>query len=812
MVDTMIIDVDAVGGREDLKMNGQSRARKTQKRKRVSFLAENLCKEEKEAQIEALRKELDGLFGYYKEVTCQKVDSDMNDCVSNNAVIAALMEESELPLSRLVHEIYGKLNKIENGSVRQALTMASVKASVLSIGQRLMYGVFNADADVLEDDSESCLWCWETRDVKLIPEPVRGLVSVRRICRKKIHERITAVSAIIAALQKLESDLNYKHELINASEKLGKASTEEDIRIIVNLMLEKNISDMAGKNAKREEKLLIKQLERNRRDAEKLKKRMDRELQKEKWQAEKHMKLLQGKVEKDETHNEKEVSEMRKQQEEAEKNQRRREKEAAEMKKKLSLQKQVSMMERFLKRSKTSPSCHHDQLSTKADMSDSSIKKSENVSEAVTLSMDCALASSNEINSENIWKSHLSSWRCIGQSIFSNRRQHWGLRQKPKTEPFKQFKLTASRELARDNDLSTEKLVDGWGERFSDDRSCPDNEDSFLLGVKKCNWGKQLLQFDKSHRPAFYGIWPKKSHVVGPRRPFMKDPGLDYDIDSDTEWEEEDPGESLSDCDKDEDESLEGCSKSDEDESEDGFFVPDGYLSENEGVQVDRMEMVIKIEEAQRSPVFKQEKESEEFCALLRHQKYLNNLTEHTLRKNQPLIISNLMHDKSSLLLVKNLSGTLKLEQMCMEALSMRGIPGGSPVQISKDNMQYDEQEACLSCGNAGAAPISLVTATLDSNLPEIVSSIQTCSHGINKVLESLQQKFPHVPKSALRNKVREISDFVDNCWKVKKEILDKLGLAKVSPEKSTGVTKGIATFFSKRCLPPTERVNPGET
>ena len=48
---------------------------------------------------------------------------------------------------------------------------------------------------------------------------------------------------------------------------------------------------------------------------------------------------------------------------------------------------------------------------------------------------------------------------------------------------------------------------------------------------------------------------------------------------------QEDPGESLSDCDKDEeDESLEeGCSKvDDEEESEDDFFVPDGYLSENE--------------------------------------------------------------------------------------------------------------------------------------------------------------------------------------------------------------------------------------
>lgn len=48
--------------------------------------------------------------------------------------------------------------------------------------------------------------------------------------------------------------------------------------------------------------------------------------------------------------------------------------------------------------------------------------------------------------------------------------------------------------------------------------------------------------------------------------------------------EQEEPGESLSDCEKDEEEgSMEEQLKvDDEDEIEDGFFVPDGYLSENE--------------------------------------------------------------------------------------------------------------------------------------------------------------------------------------------------------------------------------------
>ncbi|KAF3777786.1 Chromatin assembly factor 1 subunit [Nymphaea thermarum] len=40
-------------------------------------------------------------------------------------------------------------------------------------------------------------------------------------------------------------------------------------------------------------------------------------------------------------------------------------------------------------------------------------------------------------------------------------------------------------------------------------------------------------------------------------------------------------------------------------------------------------------------------------------------------------------------------------------------------------------------------------------------------SHGINKVIESLQKKFPSVPKVHLRSKVKEISEFSDNRWQV---------------------------------------------
>jgi chromatin assembly factor 1 subunit A len=152
MVESVVIDVD-----EDPKgqeMNGQDRPRKPQKRKRASLAQVPPKPEDKAAQIEALRVELDGLFRYYKELKEKRVVFDLGMCSSVNAVVVALMEESELPLSKLVEEIHEKAK----GS---GVTVASVKSSVLFVGQRVMYGVPNAEADVLEDESEVCLWCWE---------------------------------------------------------------------------------------------------------------------------------------------------------------------------------------------------------------------------------------------------------------------------------------------------------------------------------------------------------------------------------------------------------------------------------------------------------------------------------------------------------------------------------------------------------------------------------------------------------------------------------------------------------------------------
>lgn len=776
------------------------------KRKREKQKLQVLTPEERESRLKTLTDELDSLFRYFDEALSVDVGlefhrSNVSSCKSLNATIALLLEEKRCSFSKLAGEIYEKVKEREKD-----ITIASVKDSVLLVGHRVRYGLnVDVDADVLEDEAGSSLWCWETRDMKLLPSALRGALNIRRTCRKKIKERIIAILEVKSSLQKPEDHPTCNADTIKAVEKLSKVLSEAEIRMLVNSLNQKNDSELAEKEAKKKETTLIKEIEKSKREEEKEKKKMDRELMKEKLQSEKEKKRLQQEAERDEKRREKEESEMRKQlkrkQEEADREQRRKEKEEAEIKKQLSIQKQASIMERFLKKSKTTVTSQNDQSQQVNALNQPS---SGSALESVSHQMDSALQHQEEIDVDEIRKSHLSSWRCLGHSIRSNRKQHWGLRHKPKAELIKELKLTSNKGPARDDDLWIDSIVDELGQTNTDDKSCQANT-SASLSTSKCLRRKQLLQFDKCCRPAFYGIWPRKSDVVGPRHPLKRDPDLDYEIDSDEEWEEEDPGESLSDSEKEEEENLnEGSMEvDDEEESEDEFFVPDGYLSENEGVETDRNQSNLEAGVTPSSLGCKPEAISEEHSAWIRQQKYLHNLTEHALRKNQPLIIVNMIHDKAHLLLTEDLTGTLKVEQMCMQALSMRAFPGGLSIEVPSDNNSREEnQEACTSNSKGSTVATGSTSTITDSDLAKMVSVIQSCSQGINKVLETLQQKFPDIPKSQLKNKVREISNFVDNRWKVKKEILVKLGMSS-SPEKSAGRTKSIAAFFSKRCLPP---------
>ncbi|XP_042472628.1 chromatin assembly factor 1 subunit FAS1-like [Zingiber officinale] len=790
----------------------QNGGKKNLKRKRIDgeMIHNN------ESLITQCQQELDELVDYFKEFSGLKLQLDDVNSFSNNSMIAFLLEERNLPFSNLAEEIYEKLKE------REAVTLASVRCTLLSIGQRVMYGITSPDTDVLEDKSDLCLWCWETRDAKLLPASLRSVVHIRRIARNKIHKRISTLHETLSALANSPQTESYKADLIQASIKLRKVLNKQGISMLVDRLSQKNNADMAKKEARLQEKELIKAFEKTNQSAEKEKKKLERELQKEKLQNEKELKRMQEEAERERKRHEKEQIELKKQikkqQEEAAREQRRREKEEAELKKQRAVQKQASMMELFLK----SKSSHNSDIPDgKSPMIKPSteIASNEEMLNAVTSSMDVALHQQHNMTIEDLRRFHVDGWRKLAHC---NRSSCWGVRHNPKANLTKEIKLQKSSLLGETHkksaapkieksscevisySLSSSDRLDEELESLADSMSS--QNDLVVTSTSAHSLKKKLLQFDKSNRPAYYGTWRRKSLVVGQRHPLRKDPELDYDVDSDEEWEEEAPGESLSDCDKMDEESIEGETLENENdcESEDSFVVPDGYLSETEGVQLTPTDCT--ENEVKNSSTCKLE--TDDVAKLLWQQKVLFNLTEKALRKSQPLVISNLNHELSELRITEELSGTAKIEQICLQALCMVAFPGCPIIYVSPNPSTLNEvQQVSESSQETSTQPgTSEVISELD--LPEFVRLVQSCPHGINKMVEVLQQKFPSISKTQLRNKVREISSFVDNHWQVKKDILERLGMpATESSPDTVKKQKSIAAYFSKRCLPPPEVV-----
>lgn len=109
----------------------------------------------------------------------------------------------------------------------------------------------------------------------------------------------------------------------------------------------------------------------------------------------------------------------------------------------------------------------------------------------------------------------------------------------------------------------------------------------------------KLLQFVEDVRPAYYGTFTKRSHIVKSHQPLAQDTDiLDYNVDSEAEWEPEGEGEDIN---SDEDEDDTNAEVIDPEDVmfinheaihltntlliQVGWLVPEGYLSDNEGVE-----------------------------------------------------------------------------------------------------------------------------------------------------------------------------------------------------------------------------------
>eukprot|EP00850_Spirogloea_muscicola_P007136 SM000035S13116 [mRNA] locus=s35:558324:568901:+ [translate_table: standard] len=275
-----------------------------------------------------------------------------------------------------------------------------------------------------------------------------------------------------------------------------------------------------------------------------------------------------------------------------------------------------------------------------------------------------------------------------------------------------------------------------------------------------------------------------KSSFIGPRHPLVKDEALDYTVDSDDEWEEEEPGESLSESEKDEDKDDKGDATEDE---ADGFMVPDGYLSEDEGNLVAEDLESDQDEDEDGSCTFTEGGPAlarAEDTARRRH--YLDKLhkvlvaaTEQALRSS-PLLICNFLQVQT-----KQEEGTSthsqsvhprdpvilpsKSESAIMEALSIRVLQ--PQVSIEVPSTSDVGPETGHSEGRQGKAGRSFPRDCL----PTLVKAVVTSPPGSKKLLQSLGTLFPGVAKRHIKQQLQDIADLTNNQWQVKPEVLKQL-------------------------------------
>ncbi|KAG0554872.1 hypothetical protein KC19_12G126800 [Ceratodon purpureus] len=487
---------------------------------------------------------------------------------------------------------------------------------------------------------------------------------------------------------------------------------------------EKKRKEREAHEAEKELKRKENELKRKEKEARK----QQEEDKKKQIEAEKEQRRKEKEAVEAEKENKRKEKELKRQHEEAEKETKRKEKEAAERKKQLVLQKQANIMSRLFRRKDSdSPAPHGENRSPDTDQQppeSMSIGSPEPSSSDVVSRVDEELRSACMRTEAELLRDHVVSWQEKWKARSAEPFRRWGVRTAPKVAVCTELRLqgtgmgssrkidfpanartgpdseapSSSLKRKREEDESLDDCNLEANARTGPDSEAPSSslkrkreedeslddcnlEDNVVVldddepdvictppKKKQCGLRWKLLQFDKSHRPAYYGTMSKVSKTIRPRHPLRKDASLDYEVDSDEEWEEEDPGESLSDC-EDKEEDLEKVDVESDEEAGDGFVVPDGYLSENEGVHVEEPTFEIG-QSSKQVPVSGESSSISEGLATKdqmgrKHQhqmKLLDNVIKHALQRNKPFLINNLVPGEND----EN-----QTERLCLQALRM---------------------------------------------------------------------------------------------------------------------------------------------
>eukprot|EP00026_Physarum_polycephalum_P003981 Phypoly_transcript_03998.p1 GENE.Phypoly_transcript_03998~~Phypoly_transcript_03998.p1 ORF type:complete len:743 (+),score=218.56 Phypoly_transcript_03998:3-2231(+) len=304
-----------------------------------------------------------------------------------------------------------------------------------------------------------------------------------------------------------------------------------------------------------------------------------------------------------------------------------------------------------------------------------------------------------------------------------------------------------------------------------------------LQGLPPALSNMKLLRFHDNVRPAYYGTFSKRSAVLTGRRPLRTDDAVfDYEVDSDAEWEDEGEGEELSESEGEKDKEEEES----EEEEEDKWVVPDGYLSEDEGMDSDdeksKRAMKLKAEEGGEGG----DADTASSSSGKRPAEHMErDKTKREKREKKPCIISTTFDPDSLDSSAKAILTNLSVQPLVDCPIDLDWKPPADPEEQSADSRSSKQ-------------------VVPDSLMPALILYIHTHPMSLHKIIEGFHSENTQVSKRQLELKIREIAVKVKkSSWQVREEVVKSYDVtlpeiieSKPVPPKTP--QKNMTDFFAK--------------
>ena len=464
----------------------------------------------------------------------RKVSFDIEPFTIVKCFYALTLYDSPLPIDDLSAFAQNKL--MSSCTEEMPISLESITSKIKIIASRTQYlfpipsmeNKENEKLDLFSDNKPEFMWRWELISDDLLPPECKSCVKKARTSRRKLKNHEKAVTRLIQCIHDAYLAIQSGATQTKKQKLIAKVSSEEEKVLKYAREEEKMRLQKEATRKKNEEKKKLEE-ERNKlkKQAEDAKKAQKLE-ESERKKAEKAKKLEEADRKKKEAERKKAEVELKK-------------KEAAEKKAASEEKRKHRMMSFFTK--------------------PASPKKAEVESTPAIAPVTLCVIEDSSFQSDEFWAS-------LGNG-------------KDTATPFQ--RLSSKAKKSRKRKISTAKARvfvptvsdNPFAQQVYDEERILDIRNKY-----------KFLSFREDYRPPYHGTWSKpKSSTISGRTPFVKDTEyLDYEIDSEAEWEEGDDeqGEDCSENGNDEEDMID-----DEEGDTTKYNYQDGWLAEDGDLELE---------------------------------------------------------------------------------------------------------------------------------------------------------------------------------------------------------------------------------